>query len=153
MRELPIQNEDFAVLKRVMQNVDLFAKLSMGQLEDLCRTMDLLYYDPNEVIIKQGASGDSFFILQSGKVRVTKKKGMFSKPSELATLGPGDFFGEMALFAKAKRNATITAVSATRAFILKYPQFKAFLLKNEGFKKQVLDIAKERNLTNRLKRI
>jgi CRP-like cAMP-binding protein len=151
MKELTIEDEDFALLRRVMQKVDLFAKLPIGQLEQLCQTMQLNQFDTNETLIKQGAQADFFFILQSGQVKVCTKNGFFSKEHELARLGAGDFFGEMALFGKSKRNASVTALATTRAFILRYQDFRRFLQQNTTLKTMILEMTKERKLTNSLR--
>jgi CRP-like cAMP-binding protein len=151
MRELEVATEDFKILKRSMQQVNIFSKLSTGELDEVCREMVLYQYDPKEIIIKQGAQGERFFIMQSGRVDVSIKSGMFSKSKVVAALGAGDCFGEMALFTRSKRNATVTAVGMTRTFVLSYGDFKQFLKKNVGLKHQVIEIAKDRKLTNRLR--
>ena len=64
-------------------------------------------YNDGDIIIKQGDSGDCMFVIQSGKVDVIKQ----SKGKEilLATRKEGDFFGEMSLFSREVRSATIRA--------------------------------------------
>ncbi len=69
-------------------------------------------YDNGEVVFSEGDTGEIMFVIQSGKVRVTKNtpKGEI----ELAILGSGEILGEMALFDKQARSATVTAMGEAR---------------------------------------
>ena len=64
-----------------------------------------------EVVIKQGDEGDFFYIIVSGKCIVTRETPLNRDGIKLAELGVGDTFGEEALIAEAKRNATVTMLS------------------------------------------
>jgi CRP-like cAMP-binding protein len=64
-----------------------------------------------EVVIKQGDEGDYFYVIVSGKCLVTRETPLNKEGIKLAELGIGDTFGEEALIAEAKRNATVTMVT------------------------------------------
>ena len=64
-------------------------------------------YPPNEVIYKQGDTGDTMFIVQLGQVEIIHRRG--NNEYCLAVAGEGDFFGEMALFGYPNRRATARA--------------------------------------------
>src|SRR5438874_1203583 len=64
-----------------------------------------------EVVIKQGDEGDYFYIIVNGKCAVTRETPLSRDGIKLAELGVGDSFGEEALIAEAKRNATITMMT------------------------------------------
>ena len=60
------------------------------------------------MVIKQGTEGDYFYVVVAGKCVVTRETPLNKEGIKLAELGPGDSFGEEALIAEAKRNATVT---------------------------------------------
>jgi CRP-like cAMP-binding protein len=64
-----------------------------------------------EVVIKQGDEGDYFYIIVNGKCLVTRETPLSRDGIKLAELGVGDSFGEEALIAEAKRNATVTMLT------------------------------------------
>lgn len=69
-------------------------------------------YKAGEVIVRQGEVGDCMFVIQSGKVEVIQESP--GKEVRLAELGEGDFFGEMALFEKDVRSATVRPLGEVR---------------------------------------
>jgi cAMP-dependent protein kinase regulator len=73
-------------------------------------------YQPNQVIIQEGTEGDFLFVIKSGKVLV-KTKDIKGREIKLAELGPGDFFGEVALITNTPRTATVVAI--TKVGVLK----------------------------------
>ncbi len=69
-------------------------------------------YNDGEVIICQGEEGDCMYEIQEGQVEVIQKKG--SREVRLAVLGSGEFFGEMAIFEREVRSATVRALGSVR---------------------------------------
>ena len=69
-------------------------------------------YAHEEVICREGEIGDVMYVIQSGKVMISKQSA--TGQLTLATLGSGDFFGEMALFDKLPRSATAMALGEAR---------------------------------------
>lgn len=68
--------------------------------DTLIKLSDVLeecYYQKGDYIIRQGARGDTFFIISKGQVRVTIRQGEGHEEKFIRTLGKGDFFGEKAL--------------------------------------------------------
>lgn len=70
-------------------------------------------YDDREVIIKQGEMGDSMYVVQGGRVEVLQDSDKAGE-QHLAFLDAGDFFGEMAVFEKEVRSATVRAAGEAR---------------------------------------
>ena len=70
-------------------------------------------YRDGDVIVRQGELGDCMYVVQSGEVEVVQATG--AGEQTLAILKPGDFFGEMAVFEKEVRSATVRAMGDARA--------------------------------------
>jgi len=80
-----------------------------------------------EVIIKQGGDGDYFYIIVSGKCAVSRETPLKQEGIKLAELGVGDTFGEEALIAEAKRNATVTMLTDGALMRLKKEDFRELM--------------------------
>jgi CRP/FNR family transcriptional regulator len=70
-------------------------------------------YANGEVIVRQGETGNSMYVVQSGQVEVVREKG--EKEVRLAVLGEGQFFGEMSIFEREVRSATVRALGEAQA--------------------------------------
>ena len=66
-------------------------------------------YEPGQEIVREGDVGQSLFIIRTGEVEVLKKRANGQPPEVLATLGAGDHFGEVAVFRRMRRTATVRA--------------------------------------------
>jgi CRP-like cAMP-binding protein len=89
----------------LLKQVPLFANLSTHHLRKLASRCEVVRYPANRTVVGQGARGDSFFVIADGTATV--KKGTRS----IGTLGPGDFFGEMALLDGRPRSASVVATA------------------------------------------
>lgn len=69
------------------------------------------FYPSGEHIIRQGATGDTFFIISSGSVKVTQEKPGKDEEEEIRILNKGDYFGEQALLKEDCRTANVIALS------------------------------------------
>jgi CRP/FNR family cyclic AMP-dependent transcriptional regulator len=70
-------------------------------------------YAPGTVVFHEGDTGDEMYIIQRGKVRVSKD--FSGKPHVIAVLDKGEFFGEMAIVSQLARTATVTAIDEVEA--------------------------------------
>jgi hypothetical protein len=96
----------------IVGNSPLYYK-SKSLKEDIMKTSGLgKIYKDGEVIVKEGEKGNSMYVIQEGKVEVTKQKG--GKDIRLLLLTKGDFFGEMALFDREVRSATARSIGESR---------------------------------------
>jgi CRP/FNR family transcriptional regulator len=73
-------------------------------------------YLPGEAILREGEEGSSMFVIQSGRVEVVRQRG--EGEIRLAELGPGEIFGEMALFGKKVRSATVRPIEEVRVLTI-----------------------------------
>lgn len=80
------------------------------------------------VLFREGDEGATMYVLQSGRVRISKGSQDGSKT--LAVLGPGEFFGEMAILNRKPRTATAEVVEAARLLVLDAKTFEAMVLSN-----------------------
>ena len=115
---------DSRPLADALATVPLFAGLDADGLESLRREMRVRRFRRGEVIFHQGDPGDALFIVQSGLVKISLP-GETGDEAILATLRPGDFFGELALLDGGSRSASAEAVErsvllvVTRAELLR----------------------------------
>jgi CRP-like cAMP-binding protein len=102
-----------------LRALPLFAGIDDGELEELAGSAELKTASPGDVLAREGASGYTFFVIADGTVDVDRG-GDF-----LETLGPGDFFGEMAIVGEGRRNATVTAASPVELVVLFGTEFRS----------------------------
>lgn len=97
--------------QRVLGSIEMFKALSPSELSVLVDALMEARYVSGDRIINQGDDGDTFYIVKSGTVRVSVASG--GQEKEIAKLGVGDYFGEMALLNASPRMASVTAVEPT----------------------------------------
>lgn len=73
-------------------------------------------FEPGEVLFREGEAGEQMYVIQSGAVRISKS--VHGDEKLLAVLGPGEFFGEMALLNGKPRSATATVVERARCLVI-----------------------------------
>jgi len=91
----------------VLRRVKLLASFTDEQLTRLVQSLEVLSIRQWSVVVKQGDNGDAMFMVLGGELRVRLL--IDGHESILATLGPGDFFGEISLFDQGPRSADIVA--------------------------------------------
>jgi CRP-like cAMP-binding protein len=101
-----------------LARIPLFASVAEDDLARATRWFDVQEASPGTRLAGEGASGYSFFIIAEGSATVS------SDGTELRTLGPGDFFGEIALLGDGRRTATVTAASPVKLFVLFGTEFR-----------------------------
>ncbi len=89
------------------------------------------------VIFKEGEEGDQMFIIQDGRVKVSRAIG--GKEQLLAVLGKGDFFGEMALVTRERRTATVTTLEAVRLLAFNREGYLGMIHKNPKIALNIID--------------
>lgn len=124
-----LSDPQFAKRKQFLRSLDLFADLKAGELGALAQALHARTYRPGEVVFVEGDIGRALFILESGKVELSRR-GPDGKPVALYTLEPGEFFGEMALLESLPRSATATAVETSRLHLLYRTKLDALLHAN-----------------------
>ncbi len=107
----------------MVSRVPLFANLGKKHLNYISEVGRRSSYDPGEKIVKKGEEGNGLYLILEGEVEVR------SGDRVLASLGKGNFFGEIALFDSQPRSADIVAVSRTTCFGITARSFERILQK------------------------
>ena len=110
----------------LLQRVPLFSSLSPSQLETLARSFRARTFSAGSEVTTEGESGVGFFVIQDGAATVTVHG------DEVRRLGPGDYFGEIALIAQSARTATVTADSALRTYAMTFWDFRPLVEDTPG---------------------
>jgi CRP-like cAMP-binding protein len=104
-----------------------FHKIPPANIQAIFMRMQQINYKPGDVILKQGAEGDYFYVLTRGAAVVTRETPLSKEGIKLAELQVGDTFGEEALISDAKRNATVTMSTDGSVMRLGKEDFKKLL--------------------------
>jgi Cyclic nucleotide-binding domain len=104
----------------LIEGVALFAPLSLVAKQQIASHLRQADLGPGEVVFHEGAPGDRFYVIATGSVAVDLR-------SRTTHLGPGDFFGEIALLQDVPRTATVRAESETTLYALERDDFLAAL--------------------------
>lgn len=99
----------------LLQDLYIFEPFSSEEKLYLSKKMQSHSFRPEQVVVEQGKAGNSMFVIAEGVVSVTVKAGD-KPPIQVATLGTGNFFGELAMLTGEKRGATITALTKTHLY-------------------------------------
>lgn len=115
-----------------LQEVALFSACTDRELTQIARAMDEVSVSPGKDIVTQGTLGHEFYLILDGRASVSRDG------TTVAELGPGQYFGEMALLDGAPRNATVTASEPTDLLVLGQREFAAVLDTSPGVARKLL---------------
>jgi CRP/FNR family cyclic AMP-dependent transcriptional regulator len=122
----------------LIRHVPLFAACSKKELAEIASIADEIDLPAGKTLIQQGGEGREFFVLIEGTVDVIQNE------QKVKSMGPGDFFGEIALVSKTPRTATIKATSPLRALVINDRAFRALLEHSPKIQLGVLQALAER---------
>jgi CRP-like cAMP-binding protein len=117
-------NEDWMTM---LLQAKAFHKIPPANIQAIFMRMQQINYRAGDVILKQGAEGDYFYVLIRGAAQVTRETPLSKEGIKLAELHVGDTFGEEALISDAKRNATVTMQTDGAVMRLGKDDFKKLL--------------------------
>jgi CRP/FNR family transcriptional regulator, cyclic AMP receptor protein len=101
----------------------LFAGLDETSLGSMAAALRPRRFRRGETVFHAGDPGDALFVVAAGQVKITLPPDDGSEPAILTTIGPGGFFGELALLDGAPRSATAVAIDAVTALVLRRDAF------------------------------
>ena len=112
-----------------LSRIPLFKRLTSEELEQLAAEVDQVKFDANETIFNEQDKGDALYVVEDGSVRIwVLDEDM--EPVTLKELGPGEFFGELAVLDRGPRSTNATAIGETTLHRLSSDDFQAFLMKH-----------------------
>jgi CRP-like cAMP-binding protein len=116
----------------LLSKVPMFAGCTPRDLTEVGRLAEEVTVPAGKVIAKEGATGHEFFVIAEGTVAITQDG------DHVRDLGPGDYFGELAMLGKMPRTATATASTPATLFVLGHREFAALLADHPETREQVL---------------
>jgi putative ABC transport system ATP-binding protein len=114
-----------------LKGVEAFKNLTPHELTNVAERMTRRQYMPGETIIREGEVGEELFLISEGEVEVDREG------REVARLGPGDFFGELALMSGNPRNANVIATRPVDTYVLGKDDFDAAIQASASFRDQL----------------
>lgn len=108
---------EFQRKKAFLRTLPIFEDLRDADLGRLAQALHARTYHAGETIFLEGDIGRALFVLETGKVELTKRDDAGAQ-RKIFTVGPGEFFGEMALLEQLPRTASATAAERSRLYLL-----------------------------------
>ncbi len=129
----------------MLAELPLFSDLSKEELEALSSHAVAKSFRPNTILVQEGGDGDSLYVIESGQVKIylSDEQG---REIVINVLGPGEYFGEMALLERSPRSASVITTELSRISIISRADFETCLANNPGIAFELI-----RGLIQRLK--
>ncbi len=128
--------------EQLLGNIALFESLTKEDLASLAKRLESADYAPGDVIFSQGDEGSSLFVIDEGAVEISYGEGKGRVC--LATLFPGQYFGELSLFDGSPRSATATAIKPSHLVRLDRDDMVDFVNKNPAAALRIIAEMSER---------
>lgn len=129
----------------------LLAPLSAREIKSLLQQLEARAYDEGDYVFRQGDEGDAFYIVRSGRVAALAERD--GRAVTLHEIGPGGFFGELALMSGNPRQASIRCLEATQLFRLGRAEFEALVSHESQIKKSILEVVAHYHTTEALRQL
>ena len=108
----------------LLRRVPLFAELDRRELEQIAQSLKERTFRDGQPVATEGEHGVGFFVIEHGHARVSVRG------EERGRLGPGDYFGEIALITESDRTATVTAEDELRCLGMTFWDFRPLVEQN-----------------------
>ncbi|GJM04807.1 MAG: hypothetical protein DHS20C09_07980 [marine bacterium B5-7] len=119
------ENEDW--MTRILQS-PLYTNISVENIQKIFSKIESIDVSEGDVIVNQGDNGDYYYIIQSGRCQISRKPTSTAQDINLAQIREGDAFGEEAIIANTKRNASVTMLTDGRLMRLSKNDFVELIL-------------------------
>ncbi|HTM47205.1 MAG TPA: mechanosensitive ion channel family protein [Bryobacteraceae bacterium] len=127
-----------------LKGVEIMHALNDEEAGELAARLRKVSFAPGEVILRQGDEGDSLYILTRGRVRIIFANDGLSE--QVATLSPGDFFGEMSLLTGEKRTATALAAEEVDCYLLGKADMQAVFARRPSLAEEISAVLGRREM-------
>jgi len=138
------RDEEYARRVDALSRVDVFRALDAQKIDKLAGRLRQVVFGPGETILRQGDPGDSLYIVRGGQVAV--QIGVLGAFKEVATLGDGEFFGEMSLMTGEMRAATVVAKTDVECYIVEKEAFQEIVQEKPELAGTISDILSRRQV-------
>jgi CRP-like cAMP-binding protein len=115
-----------AEVVELLARVPVFSTLQVADLERIARLAVPRGFETGQVVFREGDRSDTCYVVHTGRVRAVHEHGD-GRTITLATFGPGDIFGELALFEDERRSATVEALQPTSAVAVLGPDMRSLM--------------------------
>ena len=139
-------SDSIAQRAAILKKLPLLAGAREADLAEIASKVEEKRFAPGDELVQEGGAGSAVFFVVSGKCQVSRKGA--GGPEVLATLGAGDFFGEMAVLSPDPRAATVRALEAGSAYILSAWAFREALDAHPGMAMVIMKV-----LATRLRKV
>jgi len=119
------------LILNILKTVSIFQGLSEEQHKTIIEHITMQYYPAHHHLFEKGVLGSAMYIIKSGMIRI------YDESKDIASLGEGDFFGEMALIEDQPRMASAETLSDCEIFVLKKDDFAQLMQKSPEIAEKV----------------
>ncbi len=120
-----------ADIVELLGRVPVFSTLDGDDLGRIAQLAVPRTFEPGQVVFREGDSSDTCYIVRSGRARAVREH-PDGRTITLATFGPGDIFGELAMFEDERRSATVEAVQRTVVVAVLGPDMRRLMIEHPG---------------------
>jgi CRP-like cAMP-binding protein/CheY-like chemotaxis protein len=114
---------------QIIKQVPIFRMLGKESIDFIVERFKFKTFDTNDIVCKMGDPGDEMYVIISGAVNICVSAEDSESEQVVATLGPGDYFGEMALLTGEPRSASVVTTEPSEMFVLYKNDFDVILEK------------------------
>ncbi len=140
-----LQKENkYKQIVEMLKNADILKPLNYEEKYKLVSHSPIAFFSKDEILVKQGEKGDSFYLILDGEVEIYFEHPTENRIIHLDTLKQGNFFGETSLLTGEKRGATVKALEDTQVLVINHDNFKQILQNNPNIAEELSIIIHER---------
>lgn len=133
-----IHRREFVITWSMIARVPLFSELDAVEIAGIMELLRARVAEPGQVIVRAGDTAHSMYFIAAGRVEVALRG------REPVVLGPGQFFGEVAVLRRARRSATATALMRTSLLVLDAQDLHALMSREPRIAERVQDVVRKR---------